>query len=99
MFSDLGTHLISYMISYHIIMIICDIVCFVQEVVIPVAPFPNNLNPVAEFDVVHNFDVTGNGLMWYALPQLFFNCTLFQYHVYWYGICIVHMTWISLYSI
>ncbi len=47
-----------------------------QEVVVILAPFPNNLNPVAEFDVVHDFDLTGNGLVWYARPQLFFNCTL-----------------------
>ncbi len=49
---------------------------FVQEVVVLLAPFPNNLNPVAEFDVVRDFDLTGNGLVWYARPQLFFNCTL-----------------------
>ena len=49
---------------------------FVQEVVVLLAPFPNNPNPVAEFDVVRDFDLTRNGLVWYALPQLFFNCTL-----------------------
>ncbi len=48
----------------------------VQEVVVLLAPFPNNQNPVAEFDVVRDFDLTGNGLVWYARPQLFFNCTL-----------------------
>jgi hypothetical protein len=40
------------------------------------SPFPNNLNPAAEFNVVRDFDLTGNGLVWYARPQLFFNCTL-----------------------
>jgi hypothetical protein len=25
---------------------------------------------------LRDFDLTGNGLVWYALPQLFFNCTL-----------------------
>ncbi len=49
---------------------------FVQEVVVLLAPFPNNLNPVAEFYVICDFDLTGDGLVWYALPQLFFNCTL-----------------------
>ena len=56
--------------------IIYDIICFVHEVVVLLAPFPNNPNPVAEFDVVRDFDMTGNGLVWYARPQLFFNCTL-----------------------
>ena len=47
-----------------------------QEVVVVLAPFPNNPNPVAEFDVVRDFDLNGDGLVWYARPQLFFNCTL-----------------------
>jgi hypothetical protein len=46
-----------------------------QEVVVILAPFPNNPNPVAEFDVVCGFDLKGDGLVWYARPQLFFNCT------------------------
>jgi hypothetical protein len=29
-----------------------------------------------EFDVVCNFDLKGDGLVWYARPQLFFNVTL-----------------------
>ena len=56
--------------------IIDDIIRFVQEVVVVLAPFPNNPNPVAEFDATRDFDLTGNGLVWYARPQLFFNCTL-----------------------
>ena len=47
-----------------------------QEVVVILAPFPNNPNPAAEFDVNLDFDLTENGLVWYARPQLFFNCTL-----------------------
>jgi hypothetical protein len=47
-----------------------------QEVVVVLAPFPNNPNPVAEFDVVRDFDLNGDGLVWYARQQLFFNCTL-----------------------
>ncbi len=40
------------------------------------APFPNNPDPVAEFNVVRDFDMNGDGLVWYARQQLFFNCTL-----------------------
>jgi hypothetical protein len=49
---------------------------FVQEVVVLLAPIPNNPNPVAELDVVRDFDLTGAGLVWYARPQFFFNCIL-----------------------
>ena len=48
---------------------------FVQEVVVLLAPFPNNPNPVPEFDVVLDI-LTGNRLVCYARPQLFFNYTL-----------------------
>ena len=40
------------------------------------APYPNNPNPVESFNVKTNFDLQGDGLVWYARPQLFFNCTL-----------------------
>ncbi len=40
------------------------------------APYPNNLNPVDLFNVKTDFDLKGDGLVWYARPQLFFNCTL-----------------------
>ncbi len=49
----------------------------VQDVVAVLAPFPNNLNPVDEFDIVYDFDLKGDGLVWYVLPQLFSNVTLF----------------------
>jgi hypothetical protein len=39
-------------------------------------PTPNNPNPVESFNVKTDFDLTGDGLVWYARPQLFFNCTL-----------------------
>jgi hypothetical protein len=48
----------------------------VQDVVVVLAPFPNNPNPVDEFDVARDFDLKGGGLVWYARPQLFFNVTL-----------------------
>ena len=48
----------------------------VQDVVVVLAPFPNNPNPVDEFAVVCAFDLKGGGLVWYARPQLFFNATL-----------------------
>ncbi len=44
--------------------------CCVQDVVVVLAPFPNNPNPVDEFDVVCDFDLKGDGLVWYARPQL-----------------------------
>ena len=53
-----------------------SVIGLAQEVVVILAPFPNNHNPVAEFDVVRDFDLNGDGLVWYARPQLLFNCTL-----------------------
>ena len=51
--------MLSYDIIYDIIYIaydfIYDIICFVQEVVVVLAPFPNNPNPVAEFDATRDF--------------------------------------------
>jgi hypothetical protein len=35
------------------------------------APHPNNPNQVESFDVKTDFDLQGDGLVWYALPQLF----------------------------
>ena len=40
------------------------------------APYPNNPNPVESFNIKTDFDMQGDGLVWYARPQLFFNCTL-----------------------
>jgi hypothetical protein len=40
------------------------------------APYPNNPNPVESFNIKTDFDIQGNGLVWYARPQLFCNCTL-----------------------
>jgi hypothetical protein len=48
----------------------------VQDVVVVLAPFPNNPNPVDEFAVVRDFDLKGDGLVWYTRPQLFFNVAL-----------------------
>ena len=47
-----------------------------QDCVVVLAPFPNNPNPVESFNVKTDFDLQGDGLVWYARPQLFFNCTL-----------------------
>ena len=57
--------MISYVIS-----------CHEQDCVVVLAPYPNNPNPVESFNIKTDFDLTGNGLVWYARPQLFFNCTL-----------------------
>ena len=40
------------------------------------APYPNNSNQVESFNIKTDFDLKGDGLVWYARPQLFFNCTL-----------------------
>ena len=47
-----------------------------QDCVCLIAPFPNNPNPPEDFDPKYDMDISGNGLMWYARPQLFFNCTV-----------------------
>jgi hypothetical protein len=44
--------------------------------VILLAPYPNNPNPMETFNVKTEFDLQGDSLVWYAHPQLFFNCTL-----------------------
>ncbi len=58
-------HVISYVIS-----------CREQDCVVVLAPYPSNPNPVESFNVKTDFDLTGNGLVWYARAQLFFKCTL-----------------------
>ena len=58
-------YMILYMISY------CE-----QDCVVVLAPSPNNPNPVQSFNVKTGFDLQEDGLVWYARPQLFFNCTL-----------------------
>ena len=55
----------SYMIS-----------CCKQDCVIVLAPYPNDPHPVESFNVKTEFSLQGDGLVWYARPQLFFNCTL-----------------------
>ena len=50
--------------------------CREQDCVVVLAPYPNNPNPVESFNIKTDFDLTGDGLVWYARPQLFFNCTL-----------------------
>ena len=47
----------------------------VQDCVL-LAPYPNNPNPVDSLNVKTDFDLQGDGLVWNARPQLFFNCTL-----------------------
>ncbi len=34
------------------------------------------MNPLESFNLKTDFDLTGDGLVWYARPQLFSNCTL-----------------------
>jgi hypothetical protein len=49
--------------------------CREQDCVVVFASYPNNPNPVQSFNIKTDFDLTGDGLVWYARPQLFFNCT------------------------
>jgi hypothetical protein len=50
--------------------------CCGQDCVVLLAPYPNNQNPVDSFNVTTDSDLQGDCLVWYAHPQLFFNCTL-----------------------
>ncbi len=50
--------------------------CYTQDCVVLLAPYPNNPNPVESFNITTDFDLQGDGLVWYVCPQLFFNCTL-----------------------
>ena len=50
--------------------------CCAQDCVVLLVPYPNNPNQVESFNITTDFDVQGDGLVWYARPQLFFNCTL-----------------------
>ncbi len=36
---------------------------------IPTAPYPDNQNPVESFNLKTDFDLTGDGLVWYACPH------------------------------
>ncbi len=47
-----------------------------QDCVVILAPYPNNPSPVESFNIKTDFDIQGNGLVWYVRPQLFFNCNL-----------------------
>ncbi len=47
-----------------------------QDCVVILAPYLNNPDPVESFNIRTDFDIQGNGMVWYARPQLFFNCTL-----------------------
>ncbi len=63
--------MISFVIS-------CMISCCNQDCVVVLAPYPNNPHPVESLNVKTDFGLPrqGDGLVWYARPQLFFNCTL-----------------------
>ena len=47
-----------------------------QDCVCLIAPNPNNPDPADQFDFATDMDLSGQGLLWYARPQLFFNCTV-----------------------
>ncbi len=68
--------MISYPISYPISCLIYLTYIFVQDCVCLVAPYPFRNEPLDEFNVTRDFDVTGAGEVWYARQQLSFKCTL-----------------------
>jgi len=41
-----------------------------------IAPAPYNSRPAEDFDVLTDFDMSGEGLLWYGKLQLLFRCTL-----------------------
>ena len=47
-----------------------------QDCVCVIAPYPNNPSPPEDFDPRSDMDISGQGLMWYARPQLFFKCSV-----------------------
>ena len=47
-----------------------------QDSVVLVAPQPNNPALAESFDFRTDMDLSGGGLQWYAIPQLFFRCTM-----------------------
>ncbi len=67
--------MVLYVISY-------VITCRDQDCVVVILPYPNNPNPVELFNVETNFNLQGDGLLWYTaccgILRLFFKCTLCQ---------------------
>jgi hypothetical protein len=62
----------SYTISYPIFIMLF----YMQDCVCLVAPYPFRSEPLDEFNVTRDFEITGAGEVWYARPQFFFQCTL-----------------------
>ncbi len=50
--------------------------CCERDCVVVLAPYPNTPSPVESFNVKTDFDLQGDGLVWYARPRLFFNYTV-----------------------
>jgi len=48
--------------------------CLGQDCVCLIALFSYNDQVPELFDINQDFDLTGNGTVWYARPQLFFSC-------------------------
>ncbi len=48
----------------------------VQDCVCVVAPYPFRIERLEDFDPIGDFDVTGEGDVWYARSLFFFTCTL-----------------------
>ena len=47
-----------------------------QDTLCLVAPYLFRLEPLADFDPLTDFDMTGGDDVWFARPQLFFSCSL-----------------------
>ena len=66
------SHPMSHMISCPIsIVLFC-----MQDCVCLVAPYPFRIEPLDEFNVNRDFNISGAGEVWYARQQLLFRCTL-----------------------
>jgi hypothetical protein len=47
-----------------------------QDTLCLVAQYPFRMKPLEDFDLLTDFDMTGGDDVWFALPQLFFSCSL-----------------------
>ena len=48
------------------------ILCYRQDCVCLIAPYPYNPDPPESFDIARDFDMDGDGLLWYGRLQLLF---------------------------
>ena len=54
--------------------------CGLQDCVCLIAPAPYNPRPAEDFDVLTDFDMSGEGLLWYGKLQLLFQLNKAHIH-------------------